>query len=118
MQGCSKLLDPFQKCCLRYCALTSPCIRRAHGSKRVAGPQGSLALSLARYLKDEDFVVLHVHYRSAGGVGDPTTYARHNILCRLHNFFALPEDYAEQLPFLSITEGDKPLEPVQLLELR
>src|SRR5918998_6365034 len=43
------------------------------------GPQGSLALSLVRYLNDEDFiVVLLVHCRSAERVGDPTPYARHN----------------------------------------
>ena len=54
-----------------------------------------LALSLALYLKDDDFVVLlHVHCRSARGVGDPITYARHNFLRRLHNFFTLPEGYA------------------------
>jgi hypothetical protein len=35
------------------------------------GPQGNLALSLARYLKDKDFVVLHIHCRSAEGWGIP-----------------------------------------------
>jgi hypothetical protein len=55
----------------------------------------SLALSLARYLKDGDRVVLRPHYRSARGVGDATTGARQNFLYRVHKFFVLPEDYTE-----------------------
>ena|SRR5215210_1474152 len=58
MQGCSKLLDPFQKCCLRYCALTSPCIRRAHGSKRVGGPKAADAPEIFVVLVGKLVVVL------------------------------------------------------------
>src|SRR5215211_945989 len=108
----------------RFSTLTSSVNREygGEGSSYPIGPQGFLALLLARYLrlkiKDEDFVVLLVLRRSAERVGDPTPYARHNFLGRLHNFFALPEGYAEQLASLSIAQDDKPLEPVQLLELR
>ena len=77
-----------------------------------------LALLLARHLKNRDFVVLRIHYRPSRGMADATTRARHDFHCRLHNFFAFPEGYAEQPAAPSITEGDKPLKPVQLLELR
>jgi len=86
---------------------------------RTIGPQGVLsALARERYLKDGDHVVLHAHYRSARTVRDATTCAGQNFLYRLHNFFVLLEDYTEELAARSITEDDKLLKAVQLLELR
>jgi hypothetical protein len=67
---------------------------------------------------DEDFVILLILCSCAERVRDPTPYAKHNFLGRLHNVFALPEGYAEQLASLSIAQDDKPREPVELLELR
>jgi hypothetical protein len=95
----------------------APLAGKRGGSRVLSGPQGNIALSLVRYLKDKDFVVLHIHCRSAEGVGDPATYARYNFLCRLHNVFALPEGKAKQLTSLSIADDSKSLEPLHLLEL-
>src|SRR5919199_1189140 len=81
------------------------------------GPRAFFAASLARYLKDGDFVAFLSYYRSPAGVGNATTRARHDFRCRLHYFLALPEGYAEQLAAPSVTEDDEPLEPLHLLEL-
>jgi hypothetical protein len=68
--------------------------------------------------EDDDFVLLHARYRSAGGGGRATTHTRHCFLCGPQRFFILPEGYAKQLAALPIGESGKPLEPVHLLELR
>ena len=93
-------------------------VARGRGPDQDLGPQWILALPLARCLEDDDFVLLHVRYRSTGGLRHPTTYTRRCFLSGPKGFFALPEGYAEQLAVLSISECDKPPEPVQLLQLR
>ncbi len=54
-------------------------------------------LQLARYLEDDDFVVLLARYRSASGLLHPTTYTSCCFVSGTQRFFALPEGHAEQL---------------------
>src|SRR5215210_3977662 len=67
--------------------------------------------------EDDNFVLLHTGYRSAGGLRHPATHASHRFLCGPQGFFVLPEGHAEQLAALPIGECDEPLEPAHLPEL-
>ena len=88
---------------------------------RVRGPAHRIRDSAYRSRRgcfvDEDFVLLHTRYGSAGGLRRPTTHAGHRFLGGPQGFLVLPEGYAKQLAALSIGESGKPLEPVHLLEL-
>jgi hypothetical protein len=68
--------------------------------------------------EDYDFVGLHARYRSASGLRYPTTYTRRGLLRGPQRFFTLPEGHTAHGAAFSVTEGDEPLEPVHLLELR
>jgi hypothetical protein len=51
-------------------------------------------------------------------VASATTYTSRSFLGGPQDFFTLPEGHTEHFAALSISEGDKSLEPVHLLELR
>src|SRR5215210_4787462 len=68
--------------------------------------------------EDDDFVVLHARYRSASGLRHPTTYTSRGFVSGPQRFFTLPEGHTAHPAASSVTEGDEPVESVQLLELR
>src|SRR5829696_5548480 len=70
------------------------------------------------YLEDGDFVPLPAPYPRAGGLRGRAAHAIGRFLAGPHGLLALPKGHAQQLAAVRIAEGDEPLEPVVLLDLR
>jgi hypothetical protein len=86
------------------------------GVLRDPGPHLPRHLRLARHLKEADFVPLYIRYRVADSLRCAAARTISDFLAGLHSLPALPRGEADQLATLEVTEGDKPCEPVLLLQ--